>query len=153
MRSIRGDSEVKPLFAYGAGRFAPTGPGERAVPTTALAKACARYFVLIMIDEFRTSQMCHACRGRLHAVKKRSADGTIHEVRGLRRCCSTECKRVSFKDRDHNAALNILRCSREAQRPQYLSRNTEQPGLRNPFFMLRGDSASGISGRATSMLN
>ena len=149
-RGIRGDSEVKPLFAYGAGRFAPTGPGERAVPTTALAKACARYFVLIMIDEFRTSQMCHACRGRLQAVRKRSADGTIHEVRGLRRCCSTGCARVSFKDRDHNAALNILRCSREAQRPQYLSRDTEhpQPLLRNPFFMLRGDSASGISGRA-----
>jgi hypothetical protein len=149
-RGIRGDSEVKPLFAYGAGRFAPTGRGERAVPTTALAKACARYFVLIMIDEFRTSQMCHACRGRLQAVRKRSADGTIHEVRGLRRCCSTGCARVSFKDRDHNAALNILRCSREAQRPQYLSRDTEhpQPLLRNPFFMLRGDSASGISGRA-----
>ena len=66
---------------------------------------------------------------------------------------STGCVRVSFKDRDHNAALNILRCFREAQRPTYLSRDTEQPPPENPFFMLRGDSASGISGRATSMLN
>ena len=42
VRGMRGDSELPPLFGYGAGRFAPTGRDERAVPTTAVAKACAR---------------------------------------------------------------------------------------------------------------
>ena len=134
---MRGDrGEPPPVVAYGAANFAPTGRGERAVPTTALAKACARYFVLIMVDEFRTSQMCHACRRRLQAVAKRSADGTIHEVRGLRRCCSTECKRVSFKGRDHNTALNISRCLFETPRPQYLSRDPEVPRPRVQTFVL-----------------
>jgi len=96
VQSIRGDSEVKPLFAYGAGRFAPTGRGERAVPTTELEKAFRRHkFDVIMTDEHLTSQMCHACEERLQPVAKQSADGTIREVRGLRRCCSTDCKRGS----------------------------------------------------------
>ena len=121
---MRGDrGEPPPVVAYGAANFAPTGRGERAVPTTALAKACARHFKVTMIDEFRTSQMCHACCSRFQAVAKRSADGTIHEMRGLRRCGSTECARVSFKGRDCNAALNVLRRFRDTQRPTYLSRN------------------------------
>ena len=137
VQSIRGDSEVKPLFAYGAGRFAPTGRGERAVPTTELEKAFRHKLDVIMTDEHLTGQMCHACEKRLQPVAKQSADGTIREVRGLRRCRSTACERVSFKGRDHNAAQNILRCLKEApRRPQYLSRNQPRPEV-PPIFWLR----------------
>jgi len=144
VQSIRGDSEVKPLFAYGAGRFAPTGRGERAVPTTELEKAFRRHkFDVIMTDEHLTSQMCHACEERLQPVAKQSADGTIREVRGLRRCCSTDCERVSFKGRDHNAAQNILRCLKEApRRPQYLSR--DQPRSEVKTFVLREQAGAEV---------
>ena len=60
---------------------------------------------------------------------------------------------TSFKGRDHNAALNILRCFRETRRPVDLSRDTEQPRLTVKAFMLRGVPASGTSGHATSMLH
>ena len=43
---------------------------------------------------------------------------------------STGCVRVSFKDRDHNAALNILRCFREAQRPHICPATPSNPDWR-----------------------
>jgi hypothetical protein len=49
-------------------------------------------------------------------------EGKLREVRGLRWCCSTNCR--TFKDRDLNAAINILRCFQSgAHRPHSLSRN------------------------------
>ena len=124
-------------------RFAPTGRGERAVPTTQLEKAFRHKLDVIMTDEHLTSQMCHACEERLQPVAKQSADGTIREVRGLRRCRSSSCERVSFKGRDHNAAQNILRCLREApRRPQYLSRDQPRPEVQT--FVLREQAGAEV---------
>jgi len=47
--------------AYGSAKFAPTGPGELAVPTTDAFKRCSKHFKIKLIDEFRTSKMCSCC--------------------------------------------------------------------------------------------
>jgi len=57
-----------------------------------------------------TSQMCHACHCQLHAMKKRNADGTVHEVRGLRRCvpptaCAYRSRVVTLRCAEHLAVL------------------------------------------------
>ena len=51
-------------------------------------------------------------------------DGQVSQVRGLRRCCSSVCSGVSYKNRDQVGALNIMRCLQAgAHRPNSLSRN------------------------------
>ena len=55
-------------------------------------------------------------------------DGAVKQcdVRGLRRCCSTDCSRASFKDRD---SVYILRCFLERERPKSLSRSPGEAKL------------------------
>ena len=103
--------------AYGAAKFAPTGKGGQAVPTTSMAKACARFFEVTMVDEYRTSKVCSHCDQELNVICKGGK-----QVRGLRRCGSSVCRSSCLKNRDLNAALNIARCAKEEERPQSLMR-------------------------------
>ncbi len=57
-QSMRGDV---PVIAYGAAKFNPCGKNELAVPTTHLSRVCATHFKTVMVDEFRTSQICASC--------------------------------------------------------------------------------------------
>src|SRR3990167_1951064 len=113
--------EVIPVIAYGAAKFNPNGKNELSSPTTSVSRRCAKFYPVIMIDEYNTTKVCADCDNRLCKVVKKKAEG-LREVRGLRWCCSTKCR--TFKDRDSNASLNILRCFESgAHRPHSLSRN------------------------------
>ena len=101
--------------AYGSAKFAPTGPGELAVPTTDAFKRCSKHFKIKLIDEFRTSKMCSCCGEELTKLYLENK-----EIRGFRRCDSIVCQR-KLVSRDSNAAKNIRDCYLE--RPNCLRRN------------------------------
>ena len=76
-----------------------------------------------MVDEYNTSQVCPCCDAKLSPVIK-IVNGKIRKVRGLRRCCSSVCSGISYKNRDQVGALNIMRCFQAGNhRPTSLSRN------------------------------
>ena len=60
-QSFHQENEDKPVIAYGAAKFNPTGHGEIPGPTTFLAKRCAQFYETEMIDEYNTSKMCCNC--------------------------------------------------------------------------------------------
>ena len=127
----------KPVIAYGKGGFASGGKGEVSVPTEYVKKKCKTYFDTVEVDEYRTSCVCPCCDALLSKVCKKTEDGNIREVRGLRRCSSTVCSQASFKNRDSVGARNILRCLLERERPNSLTRNQGEGKLRLQSFMLR----------------
>lgn len=108
----------KPIIAYGAAKFNPNNKNELSAPTTYLSKRCAIHFPTVFVDEYNTTKVCNCCDSKLCPV---IIDG--QERRGLRWCCSTNCR--TFQNRDLNAALNILRCFKSATaRPYSLCRNS-----------------------------
>ena len=127
----------KPVIAYGKGGFASGGKGEVSVPTEYVKEKCKTYFDTVEVDEYRTSCVCPCCDASLSKVCKKTEDGNIREVRGLRRCSSTVCSQASFKNRDSVGARNILRCLLERERPNSLTRNQGEGRLRLQSFMLR----------------
>ena len=132
--------ERKPVIAYGKGGFASHGRGEVSVPTEYGKDKCGQYFETVEVDEYRTSCVCPCCDNLLCKVTKKiqSADGAaVREVRGLRRCSSTVCSQVSFKNRDSVGARNILRCLAERERPKSLTRIKGTGAVKLKNFMLR----------------
>ena len=104
----------KVIVGFGQAKFASTGRGEMAVPTTQAFKECARMWHTRLVDENYSTCVCHDCDGRTGDVRtKRNINNelVIGFNRAVRRCTS-ECKATgrSLKHRDLNAALNILRC-------------------------------------------
>ncbi len=123
-----------PVVAYGKAKFNPNSKNELSAPTTHLSKTCAKHFTTMIVDEFNSSKVCASCDARLWAVTKVSDDDQDQEVRGLRRCSSTLCSNVSFKNRDLNAAMKILRCFQAgADRLTSLSRNPTGPTKKVPM--------------------
>ena len=110
------------------------------VPTEYVKDKCRQYFKTIEVDEYRTSSICPCCDSVLSKVTKRIqvADDQceIREVRGLRRCSSTVCSQVSFKNRDSVGARNILRCLEERERPKSLTRIKGTGALKLKHFIL-----------------
>jgi hypothetical protein len=89
---------TKVVLGVGNAKFASTGRGEVAVPTTSLAKTMARtarclsrsYDVAVIeVPEWRTTMCCHGCQQLLRNV--RDADGRV--LRGLKRCVTPGCRR------------------------------------------------------------
>lgn len=96
---------------WGDASVNPSMKGTKSAPTTRqLVRARLHLKRIVLVDEFRTSKVCHCCDKQIHAVRRRvvGEDGKkrTREVRGLR-WCSTSRK---FLDRDLNAAVNMLRC-------------------------------------------
>lgn len=118
---------IAPTILFGASKFNPSGRHELSVPTTGISKACSQHHKTVFVDEFNTTKRCSHCASMLSPVATRNDEGSIREVRGLRRCGSNVCAQASFKNRDLNAALNILRCLPGLQRPTHLSRGTINP--------------------------
>jgi hypothetical protein len=129
-----------PHLAWGDASFAASARGGGlAAPMTFLQKRAVATLgagCMTPVDEFRTSKCCATCGAVLQAVSARKTckDGVERwcEVRGLRRCDSTDCH--SFVDRDDNAARNILKvfkgmCAHGASsplhRPNELRRDCE----------------------------
>ena len=141
--SMNPKGSIKPVIAYGAAKFNPTSTSELSAPTCSLSKKCATFYPTAMVDEFRTTKICYNCDCQLHPVAKQVevVKTTIfpnkflklkvektqledREIRGLRWCSSTKCR--TFKNRDMNAALNILRCFKAGtNRAEILTRNSD----------------------------
>lgn len=132
--------EVTPVIAYGATKFNPNGKNELSSPTTYVSRRCAKFYPVIMIDEYNTTKICANCDSKLCKVVKNKAEG-LREVRGLRWCCSTKCR--TFKDRDSNASLNILRCFKSGtNRPHSLSRNYDNPKVTMKTLVISGEGST-----------
>ncbi len=111
----------KPVIAYGSANFACSGRGEVSVPVKYVKEKCKQYFETVDVDEFRTSLICPDCDQPLcKVVKEVNDDNKVRQIRGLRRCSSTVCRknRISFKNRDLVGAKNILRCLVLKERPR-----------------------------------
>jgi hypothetical protein len=111
------------VLGVGDAKFPSTGPGEKSMPTTqfvrAILKAKYRYHnkvKLISIHEFRTTMCCCGCGQITSAAGRR-----------LRLCTSCNEPNVKLRDRDIQAARNILWLTQfeflGAERPEYLSRS------------------------------
>ena len=124
-QSLTFKGSPKPKIAYGAAKFSSTARNEVAVPTTTMYKACSRYYWTEPVDEFRTTMCCAECGDVLHKVSRKNEDGNLRDVRGLRWCGSTKCRK--FLSRDKNAALNILACFVSEERPEALTRKKRTP--------------------------
>lgn len=143
------DAPGEARILYGGAKFASTGKGEVAVPTTGIFMAVqSKFKETVLVHEHRTSKVCQACDGTLSSVHE---DG--REVRGLRWCKT--CRK--FLDRDRNAALNILRCDPRAccARPQSLCSDTSKlvlgkfyKGQRTP----RSGEAQGVEAEAPCLI-
>jgi hypothetical protein len=125
--AFKKDKSQRLVVAYGAVRWAPK-KGTTPALTTRTYKECARRFVPIPVDKFRTSCTHHELGCTLERVEmekcQRSPEdktkyGPLTEeqmerrakVRGLLALVSTssDCKkRMEFSNRDFNATINIL---------------------------------------------
>jgi hypothetical protein len=85
------------VFGIGNGKFAPTGKGEKAVPTTTLGKTILRTarcmkrmreVEVMAVPEERTTMCCHGCQRLLQNV--RDASGRV--MRGLKKCMTPSCR-------------------------------------------------------------
>ena len=123
----RMNGKSKPRILYGSAKFNPNSRNELSAPTTFMSSSCARFFPIRFVDEFYTSKICARCDQLLSPVVTRDKEGQVREIRGLRRCESNVCAQAPFVNRDLNAALNILRCGLEAERPKCLARGTQHP--------------------------
>jgi hypothetical protein len=108
-------------IAYGSAKFAPTGKGEVAVPTTQVFKECNYRFPTILVDEYLTTKIHCETNTVLEKVKIK---GQKNCLRGLLWCNSPQVSK--FVSRDKNAALNILRCAMSSRRPTALSRGQQK---------------------------
>lgn len=120
------DGAVERLFALGGGRkmivgvgnasFAATGRGEMAAPTSALTKAMERGVrrrqaptELRTIWEHRTTLCCCACSAvTVPAIVRDPKTGEERRSRRLRLCTSCDATAPKLRDRDVQAARNIL---------------------------------------------
>lgn len=107
------------LVGYGHARFAPSGKGEMAVPTTQSFKTVAKMCKTKIINENYSTVVCADCHGRLKKVQTDiliSKNGRTFrkDNRGVHRC-SSACKTNGnpLKHRDKNAARNIREILRE----------------------------------------
>jgi hypothetical protein len=102
-------------FGVGNAKFAATGKGERAVPTTTLGRTLLRtarslsrsYDVEVTeVDEARTTMCCHGCQGLLRDV--RGDDG--RPLRGLKACYSATCAGAGCSKRHTLLADTSVAC-------------------------------------------
>lgn len=114
------------VVAYGDAGFASASKYELSAPTKTLEKQCARWFKIVKVDEFRTTQLHHQTNeilSKVTEIKQNENQKQIRTVRGL--LWYRKTNNVSkFIDRDLNAAKNILRCYRMfPERPHGMNRN------------------------------
>ena len=96
--------EEKPIIAYGAASFHPTGKGEVSVPVKGVLKACRKHYQTVLVNEYLTTKVHHACGHRLNPIASQTAERPVRAVRGL--CWCQTC--TKFVSRDGNAVHNIL---------------------------------------------
>jgi hypothetical protein len=140
LSALKEDESQRLVVAYAAGRW-KTQKGTTPAPTTRTFKECARRFVTIPVDEFRTSYTHHElgctlqrvemekCQRRPEDIKKygpltEEQMERMSKVRGLLALVSTTSdgkKRMEFVNRDFNAAINMRKCAVLEKRPPELT--------------------------------
>ena len=104
------------VVGYGNGKFGSMGP------RVAMIRAVVRILkqmrtpsrpltLLVFVDEFRTTLLCHRCFGKTKSPKKKNCKGNSVEDHRFRDCphCGSQTTNKKRWGRDENAALNILR--------------------------------------------
>ena len=97
-------------------------------PSKMIRNSCEKHFVVVYVDEYRTTKCCRDCHAITKGVPQKFI-GPLKEgkkrynlkVRGLRRCESNECRSCPLKPRDYAAAWNIGVCW--PTRPPAMSRS------------------------------
>lgn len=104
------------ILGMGNASFAPSGKGETPVPTTRNGKLFERYlrsrsipYRIVPIDEYKTSQCCHRCQKVMASLWDKE---THRAIRGWKLCrhCGEDKANPKLRNRDVNAAINILHC-------------------------------------------
>ena len=118
--SLKDKSGRRVVVAYGDAGFAPNARKELSAPTTSLLKETKKHFDVVMIDEFRTTQIQYRTGVRLSKVNT----SPRKSVRGLLWCRSTIGS--GFIDRDFNASKNMILCyNMHPHRPPKMDRSDE----------------------------
>jgi hypothetical protein len=117
------------IVGWGNGSFGPTSKGHAAAPNVALRRSLAPFFPIVLINEYKTSQMTCCCHTvgiglRTDQYKQTNKRTTVLQ-------CPT-CR--SILSRDVNAASNIYQVfkyqteERTSTTPTYLQRNSKEIG-------------------------
>jgi hypothetical protein len=131
MESVR--QKTPCIVGYGTGwGGASGGKGERTVPVKAMYRAIVEAFRrhrleggVVDVWEYGTTQKCHRCGERM-AVLYRPSTGSLRlqEDRDFRCCTKCTDEQRKYRNRDFNAAINILKCLQAmlegTPRPEYL---------------------------------
>jgi hypothetical protein len=138
-QSLDDKSGRKLIIAFGDAGFASTAKNELSAPTTTLEKQCRKWYKIVKVDEFRTTQLHCESGSILTKIKEHSLtkEGKpfVKTIRGLLRYKTSKfCK---FIDRDKNAAKNILKCYRMFPlRPSGFNREDEKQEDPEPFYIV-----------------
>jgi len=162
LSDLKEDGNQRLVVAYGAGHW-KTQKGTTPAPTAKTYKECARRFVTIHVDEFRTSYTHHELGCTLQRVEMEKCQRSPEEiakygpltdeqmerrakVRGLLALGSTiNCKkRMEFVNRDFNAAINIRRCAvLEKRHPEWTRENFVGQPLKVELYEKRLEAVVG----------
>jgi hypothetical protein len=105
-------------------------------PTTRVLKETRKHFKVVMIDEFRTTQVHYETNLRLSKVIESDKNGNKNQVRGLLWCDSTIGSKF-YVDRDFNPGKQMLKCYFSYPiRPKSLRRDTETQPVPSPKYIL-----------------
>jgi hypothetical protein len=96
------------VIACGAGKFCSSRRGSEAAPTTRLLREVWRHFLVVMVDEHRTSSFHYGTTARLHDIRRRRDS---RKVRGVPWCYAANAPGSNlFIHWDANASMNIRWC-------------------------------------------
>ena len=104
------------IVGYGNGTFGSMGPRLQMIKAVirvlkTLRKEGRPVAMLVFVDEFRTTMLCHRCHKKTKSPRKRNCKGHSVEDHRFRDCphCGDPTTPTKRWGRDANAALNILR--------------------------------------------
>jgi hypothetical protein len=104
------------VVGYGNGKFGSMGPRVQMIRAVvrilkAMRTPTRPLTLLVFVDEFRTTLLCHRCFGKTASPRKKTCKGNSVEDHRFRDCphCGLQTTNKKRWGRDENAALNILR--------------------------------------------